>query len=195
MHSPEVKVAPRRGCRGPMVDAESSDGGLRRRCSGFRRDDGGALGAVARKEGDWGRRRRDRSDPQFMGSSGTVPRLSRPRSLKSWVASGCADSDTWLHAEHFSQPLRRPHEPNGWASDRVRIPAREPEQRRIKSRSTQVSFCYDKTPGGTSWQRNFWQAQEARCGLLCPDPGRSRDSLLPRLDLPGRTNLGRKRCR
>ena len=184
-----------RDCRGPMVEAESSGGGLRQRCSASGATVAERSGRLRGKRGDWGRRRRDRSDPLFMGSSGTVPRLSRPQSLKSWVGSGCAESDTWLHAEQFSQPHRGPHKPNGSASDRVRIPAREPEQRRIKSRRTRVSFCYDKTPGGTPWQRNFCQAQEARCGLLCPDPGRSRDSLLPRIDLPGRTDFGRKRCR
>ena len=137
-----------RECRGPMVEAESSGGGLRQRCSGFGRDGGGALGTVAGKEGRLGKKKGPFRSPIY-GELRNGSQLSRPRSLKSWVGSGCAESDTWLHAEPFSQPHHRPHGPNGWASDRVRIPAREPEQRRIKSRSTRVSFCYDKTPGGT----------------------------------------------
>ena len=41
--------------------------------------------------------------------------------------------DTWRPPERPIRPHRGPHSPNGWTSDRVWLPAREPERRRARS--------------------------------------------------------------
>ena len=115
-----------------------------------RGDGSGALGRCAGEGGEVGKkRRRLRRSPYLWGTSGDGFRVSRPRSPKSWVGSCSAYAGTWRRREARNGPHRRPQNANGSHSDPVRIRAREPEQRGVKSRGTRVSFCRDKTPGGT----------------------------------------------
>ena len=125
-----------RECRGPMVETNGSGGGLQRRCSSFGRGGGGALGTVVWKWEEIGEEEEVTAPIPYLW--GAPERFQSFPPTISQIVGGIkfVPSGTWRQPKRPIRPHRGPHGPNGWTSDRVRLPAREPEQRCAKSRNT-----------------------------------------------------------
>ena len=114
----------------------------------------------------WGRRGDDRSDPLFMRRSGAVsdfPAHDLPN--RGW--DRFVPSNTWRHPEHSIWPHHGPHTPNGWNSDLMWLPAREPEQRCAKSKTLKCFSGSTRPRVGPSPRRGIFPCTkgEVRTGV------------------------------